>query len=271
MSQNKRSPLAERSEIQTTIDLSSIPFDNKKLHRHESSEGKIDNISIIGNIPSLFTFKIDRDALVNVTHVSLEKFADLKLQFLIAERAKVNFAMADFGQGKGKIKIFFHLQGQEAEANFRLSSLTSQKDRKTYEISFVHEAPHTHSKMENYGVVYQEGELRFAGVSHIQEIAANSEAHQFARIMLFDEKSIGKVEPVLKIDHDAVTASHAATVGKANDEHLYYLCSRGLSLREAKNLITAGYLKPIIASFSDVGTREQIYRKIEEQEVGRDE
>lgn len=41
-------------------------------------------------------------------------------------------------------------------------------------------------------------------------------------------------------------ASHAAGVGKMDEEHLYYLQSRGLTKKQAMQLITYGYLKPVI-------------------------
>ena len=69
--------------------------------------------------------------------------------------------------------------------------------------------------------------------------------------MVFDEKSTGIAKPILKIDENSIEASHAAVVGKINDEHLFYLVSRGLSEAEAKELITLGYLKPILKGFQD--------------------
>ena len=81
--------------------------------------------------------------------------------------------------------------------------------------------------------------------------------------MVFDEASSAIAKPILKIDENDIEASHAAVVGKINDEHLFYMTSRGLSEAEAKELITFGYLKPILAGFNDDNTRAYISSLIE--------
>jgi Fe-S cluster assembly scaffold protein SufB len=48
-----------------------------------------------------------------------------------------------------------------------------------------------------------------------------------------------------------------------NEEHLYYLQSRGLSKREAKRIITLGYLQPIIAYFTDETIQAQLSSQID--------
>ena len=83
--------------------------------------------------------------------------------------------------------------------------------------------------------------------------------------MVFDKLSNGIAKPILKIDENDIEASHAAVVGKINDEHLFYLTSRGLTESAAKELITFGYLKPIMNGFVDEEIREDISSLIEER------
>ena len=50
----------------------------------------------------------------------------------------------------------------------------------------------------------------------------------------------GDANPILLIDEDEVTAGHAASVGQVNQEHVYYLMSRGIPREEAE---TADHLR----------------------------
>ena len=59
-----------------------------------------------------------------------------------------------------------------------------------------------------------------------------------------------------------MSASHAAIVGKLNEDHMFYLMSRGLDSKEARRLITLGYLKPIETYF-DEADRSRIDEAIE--------
>ena len=46
-------------------------------------------------------------------------------------------------------------------------------------------------------------------------------------------------------------ASHAAIVGRLNDDHMFYLMSRGLSKADARDIIMRGYLEPIKKQFNE--------------------
>ena len=54
-----------------------------------------------------------------------------------------------------------------------------------------------------------------------------------------------------------------SVVGRLNEEHLFYLESRGLSEEEAKRLIALGYLKPIENYYTDKETVQKIDSIIE--------
>ena len=81
--------------------------------------------------------------------------------------------------------------------------------------------------------------------------------------MVFDEKSDAIAKPILKIDDNDIEASHAAVVGKISDDHMFYLTSKGLSEEEARQLITYGYLKPILNGFDDQELQTKIQGYIE--------
>jgi Fe-S cluster assembly scaffold protein SufB len=65
------------------------------------------------------------------------------------------------------------------------------------------------------------------------------------RILLLDKQSSAVAEPKLEIENNDVKASHAATVGKIDEDQLFYLESRGVNINEAKKLIVEGFLKEV--------------------------
>ena len=129
--------------------------------------------------------------------------------------------------------------------------MTEKKSNKNFNVSIYHDGKNSFSLVDNYGVVKDEGKLVFDGVSYIKNGSIKSKTRQNAKIMVFDKDSIGIAKPILKIDENDIEASHGAVVGKINDDHLFYLESRGLSEDQAKILITYGYLKPIMNGFDE--------------------
>ena len=117
--------------------------------------------------------------------------------------------------------------------------------------------------MENYGVCEDSSNLSFLGSSKIIKGAHNSATHQSAKIMVFDKNCVAKASPTLCIDENDVQASHAAVVGRINEDHIFYLTSRGIEEKEAKKLITLGYLMPILSHFNNQKTIDDIKKNIE--------
>ena len=188
---------------------------------------------------------------------------DLRIKVTAGSGATLEGFIADFSKDNLNFDCVVDLKEEGASAFIRLASLSANKDDKNISISINHVVGKTYGRVDNYGVCKDMGKLLFAGTSHIFEKSIKSKTQQNAKIMVFDEASNAIAKPILKIDENDIEASHAAVVGKINDEHLFYLTSRGISEADAKQLITLGYLKPILAGFNNEETRNYISSLIE--------
>lgn len=181
----------------------------------------------------------------------------------LGQNAEIVGFFADFSTSKFVNKVDIHLNKEGASARWKVASLSSKDDNKTFDISLYHHKGNTNGVIDNYGVCKDDGKLVFSGTSHIEKNSKNSKTKQNAKIMVFDRYSNAIAKPILKIDENEIEASHAATVGKVSDDELFYLTSRGLSESTAKELITLGYLKPIVLEFKDEEIQAQIMSFIE--------
>lgn len=214
----------------------------------KSNEIKVLELSDLSGQVSL---NVSENAKVILKLAMYQNIKTLNLIANLKRNAELDVIYADFSRGVNKIKAEVTLLEEGANASWHLASLATNKDNKEFDISFIHKAMNTSANMENYGVALNESRLVFSGVNHIKNKAKKSNTNQSAKIIVFDEKASGKANPILRIDENDVLASHAAIVGRLNDEHLFYLKSRGLTEKEAKALIVYGYLKPIAANFSN--------------------
>ena len=187
---------------------------------------------------------------------------DLNITVHVRKNSHVEIAFADFALGTSNMEFHILLEEEGASASFHGAFFASGNDKKSVSADCIHLAPHTTGLVENYGIVQDAAKLFFLGKSDIRSGSFSSSTRQSAKIIVFDEGCVAKASPVLCIDENDVTASHAAVVGKLNEEHLYYLLSRGLSLKEARHLISVGYLKPI-AQYFDMDLKAKIEAAIE--------
>lgn len=210
-------------------------------------------------------FILKNNAFLKLNFLSLTQNACGNYLFDLEESSNAFVAMADLVKGNVDFNATFNLLGDNANSEWHLASLGADNDKKVFNINFNHVAKNTTGVMSNYGVVEDESMMHFKGISHIKNGSIKSKTHQSAKIMVFDPKCHAKANPILKIDENDIEASHAAIVGKVNDEHMFYLCSRGISENDAKQLITLGYLKPITNYFEDEKYVQEIVDGIEKR------
>lgn len=183
-------------------------------------------------------------------------------------------------------EILFIQEGAQVSANY--AEMTLGKHQKHTEVRFVgphsrvvlrgamitfnglewdiranHFAKHSHAEINCNAIVLDHASLTLEVVGHIAHGFSKSETHQASHIMNLGDNLKGIVYPKLLIDENDVAASHAASVGQPNEEHIYYLQSRGLSRLDALKLITMGYLTPIVQDVKDESIRKELEAEIE--------
>lgn len=175
----------------------------------------------------------------------------------IAHDANVEMGYAELSEAQVNADYHYHLTGVNASMHVRMAILAKDEQRKKYRINIEHNAPHTTGVMDNYGVAKDRAHLDLDGLGTIKKGNNGSESHQTNKIMVFDPTCFASANPYLFIDEYDVAASHAAAVGRMDEEHLYYLQSRGLTKRQAMQLITYGYLKPVIEIVDNENLKER--------------
>lgn len=91
-------------------------------------------------------------------------------------------------------------------------------------------------------VVMPGGKLNLKGVIKIDRGAELVEAFLRQSVLLIGENSMATAIPELEIESNEVKASHAAAIGRVDEEQLFYLMSRGVSRDEAVKLIIKAFL-----------------------------
>lgn len=141
----------------------------------------------------------------------------------------------------GQYRFVLDREGQELKIVGRFQIIDRNVAR--WNIEIVHAAPHTTSRTNIKGVVDDDGQAFVNGTIKVLPEAVGTEAFLEERILLVSLHARAEAVPNLEIETDDVKCSHAATVGKIDEEELFYLQSRGISPREAKNMIIEGFLR----------------------------
>lgn len=119
-------------------------------------------------------------------------------------------------------------------------------DEKSLEAYITHAAPNTKSNVNVRAVLRGKSSFDFRGNVKIEKGAKGSNAYLRSDALLFDDAKMGDDTPALEILEPDVKAGHAATVGKVDEQMLFYLMSRGLSKKQAESMLVEGFVQPVL-------------------------
>lgn len=124
---------------------------------------------------------------------------------------------------------------------FVYNSVIANK-KEIYNIRVNHNALKTDSDIYNNGITKDLGTIVFNVTSYVPKKSISSSVNQDSKIITLNEVNDNEINPVLLIDEYDSEARHAAFIGNFNKTQLFYLMSRGLSKKEASNLLINGLL-----------------------------
>ena len=232
----------------------------------ENSKLSLDlDLKDITNSNLTFTFELERNASLKEDLISIENEGNIKIEQNVTLLANASFTGVTFDTSKGNIEVDNNVYLKEENANsyIRNAVVSDSDSKKKFTINTVNEVFSTSSLMDNYGVAKESATLDFIGIGKVVKGAHGSTNKQNSKIIVFDETSKANISPYLFIDEYDVVASHAAAVGKVNEDHLYYMTSRGLTPETARQYITLGYLLPVLNYFEDEAVKSRITSMLE--------
>jgi Fe-S cluster assembly protein SufD len=153
---------------------------------------------------------------------------------------------ASFGGRLVKTRVDCALEGSGAEA--RLEGVYFPGRGQHMDIRSVqrHTAPSASSRAYYKGAVKDDGRAIFQGMIEVSPGAARTDAFLTNRNLVLNDGARSDSIPSLKIGNNDVKCSHGSTTGRIDEEHMYYLQSRGLSEAEAKEMLLTGYFEDLV-------------------------
>jgi Fe-S cluster assembly scaffold protein SufB len=140
---------------------------------------------------------------------------------------------------------------------FILGTDSSSFDAK---IQAIHSAPKTQIKARIRSALTDKSSCSVEGAWSIEKNASGADTYFSHHTLLLSQGASAKTAPFLEIKTDDVKAGHSASVGKVDEDALFYLLSRGLSEQQARAMMVQGFFETELAAIDD----EEIKNKIRE-------
>jgi Fe-S cluster assembly protein SufD len=106
--------------------------------------------------------------------------------------------------------------------------------------------PHCYSNELYKGILNGKSSGVFNGKIFVQPQAQKTNAYQSNKNVLLSDTASVNTKPQLEIYADDVKCSHGCTIGKLDEEGLFYLQSRGIPKNVAQSLLLQGFAIDIL-------------------------
>jgi Fe-S cluster assembly protein SufD len=165
---------------------------------------------------------------------------------------------------KGRVEAILHGDGANAKLRgLYLGDDSQHLDRYTLQ---DHRARNGTSDLLFKGVLTGTSRSVYSGLIRVTPEGKGTAAYQQNRNLLLSRTARADSIPNLEIGaNDILGCTHGATVGKVDEEQVFYLMCRGLSRAEATRLIVQGFVDPLVEAVPIAGLREALRQEIQER------
>jgi len=125
--------------------------------------------------------------------------------------------------------------------------------------------PHCFSNELYKGIMDGESTGVFNGKIFVRKDAQKTNAYQSNKNVLLTDLASANTKPQLEIYADDVKCSHGCTIGKLDEEALFYLRARGISEKNAKSLLLHAFAVDILENIKAEPLRAYVDQLISER------
>lgn len=192
----------------------------------------------------------------------------------VGRDATARIGEVGLGAKLGRLDLGIDLNGDGSSSEVVGLYFGEGKQTLDYRMVVTHHGKSTTSDVFLKGAVEDDAQSVFTGLLRIEKDARGTSTFETNRNLVLSENAKAQSVPNLEILCDDVVCGHGSSVGPLEQEHLYYLQSRGLTRGRAERLLIRGFFQEVIdrLPIEAVGgpVSDEVFRRfVSAQEEGR--
>lgn len=166
----------------------------------------------------------------------------------VGEGASLRHTMVTLGGDVVRIRMDQDFGGEQGDLNMLGMYFVDPGEHVEHRTMVVHNYPECKSRVVYKGALEGKGaHSTWVGNALIKPEAPGTDSYELNRNLVLTPGAIADSEPNLEIENgNIIGAGHASSVGRFDDEELFYLQSRGISEIEARKLVVRGFFNELI-------------------------
>ncbi|MCP4447110.1 MAG: Fe-S cluster assembly protein SufD [Myxococcales bacterium] len=161
-----------------------------------------------------------------------------------------------------RLEIDARMSGPGAECHLDGMYHAVGSEHVAHHTLITHADSHCTSTEEYRGIVDDRAHAVFDGIINVDQGTKGTSAHQQNHNLLLSDTATINTKPHLEIDSDDLTASHGATIGSVDPDHLFFLRARGIDENHARSILTFSFVRSILDRIECEPVRDRLTAKL---------
>lgn len=199
---------------------------------------------------------------IRIQRESTQAFHLANCAVSLAHASNYQSASISLGSRISRYNLDVRLTAEAAECVIDGLTLISDRQLADTHTCIDHIKPSGTSRQQHKCIVDDAAHAVFNGKIIVRPHAQQTNSSQSSRNLLLSKTAQVDTKPQLEIFADDVKCAHGATVGQLDQEEIFYLESRGLSAKAARNLLTYAFGAEIISRIPVNSLRQQLEQAV---------
>ncbi|MCQ2573162.1 MAG: SufD family Fe-S cluster assembly protein [Treponema sp.] len=176
------------------------------------------------------------------------------------ENAKVEYTELQLGAASVITGAYTNLS--EYKASYKSDTAYYRKGNQKIDMNYVcahsPKGKKSECSMAVAGTLVDEAQKTYRGTIDFKRGCAGAKGNETEETLLLSPKAVNRSVPMILCDEEDVEGEHGATIGRLNDDMLFYMESHGISEEEACALMARAKINAVSAKIPDESTRQKI-------------
>lgn len=191
-----------------------------------------------------------------------------RIKISVGKNARVEFISADMGRGDYSADVEIDLRGDDSTADLEAVYFGDGERKLDFNYVIRQRGKRTSANMNVRGALSDKCDKIFRGTLDFLRGAKGSTGRELEEVIILSSGTRNRSVPLMLAAEDEVDGHHAVSVGRLDEEKIFYLMSRGLDKSEAERLIVEAAFNPVVEKISDENLRGELLNELQRRLAG---
>lgn len=181
-----------------------------------------------------------------------------------AENATLDLTVLELGGSRVYHGMQTELIGARSCVQARVGYIARKDHLVDMNYSVVQRGKATQCEMSFDGVIDDQGHKRLSDTIDFRRGAKGAYGHEKENVLLLGDNIVNQSLPVILCEEEDMEGSHGATIGRLDDDMLFYMASRGIDEQQAEQIMVRARLSAVARNIPGKALRDEIHDYIED-------